>query len=85
MTHLKIFLRVIQIFWHGRNACDKKKVRVLLEDQCGLKHFVFSGSDRSARRQDLGSLSLPLLVLPFLGSRGNGDDPSCVAKPGTIS
>ena len=25
VTHLKIFLRVIQNFWHGRNACDKKK------------------------------------------------------------
>ena len=34
VTHLKIFLRVIQNFWHGQNACDKKKVRVLLEDQC---------------------------------------------------
>ena len=31
VTHLKIFLRVIQNFWQGRNACDKKKVQGLLE------------------------------------------------------
>ena len=43
VTHLKIFLRVIQNFWHGRNACDKKIVRDLLEDQCELDILLFCG------------------------------------------
>ena len=33
-THLKSFLGVIRNIWHGRNACDKKKIQHLLEAQC---------------------------------------------------
>ena len=35
-TYLKSFLGVIRIIWHGRNACDKKKIQHLLEAQCAL-------------------------------------------------
>ena len=28
-THLKSFLGVIQNIWHGRNACDKRKIQTL--------------------------------------------------------
>ena len=34
VTHLKIFLGVLQNFWHGQNACDILKIQPVLEDQC---------------------------------------------------
>ena len=40
VTHLKIFLWVIQNFWHGRNAWYKKKVQALLEDQCDIVELI---------------------------------------------
>ena len=42
-THLKSFLGVIRNIWHGRNACDKKKIQHLLEAQCG-QHWMKIGS-----------------------------------------
>ena len=37
VTHLKIFLQVIQNFWHGRNACDKKKSGYCLRTSVNCK------------------------------------------------
>ena len=45
VTHLKIFLWVIQNFWHGRNACHKKKSGYCLRHSVTYcQDFFFSSS-----------------------------------------
>ena len=39
-THLKSFLGVKQNIWHGRNACDQKKIQHLLEAQSQLSVWI---------------------------------------------
>ena len=54
-THLKIFLGVLQNFWHGRNACDILKIQPVLEDQCVMM-FSFNMLDYPILLEGMGKV-----------------------------